>query len=247
MINQYISNSLVHWTGRGKTDNESFDRLKSIVTSQLLYLSYCPNYANSSIKDKKTLMVCFTDLPLKYCGDICSNFGKFGISFRKQKMIEYGANPVLYTTERHLNRIIELYKLIKRLLNEEVDREWKSEMERYQFTTEQLFSLHEIFGFTQEYSYKANHINYYQREWRLNFDTLPFESGKGLNKPGYRDIKGMVDGKFTGEMMFAKEDIDCIIVPRAFLKKTQKLAAQICCNIKIYEVAVEGKWWRKYF
>jgi hypothetical protein len=238
MVNDYISDTLVHWTSRAKSDKESFDCLKNIVTSRLLYLSYCPNYADSSIKEKRTMMVCFTDLPLKYCGDVCSLFGKFGVGFKKKAMIEYGANTVFYTTERHLNRIVELNTLIKKLISEEADREWKSERERYQFTTEQLVSLHEIFGFTQEYSYKTNHVNYFQREWRLNFNTLPFVSGSDeLNKPGFASF----NIKEFGEMMFATEDIEYLIVPKAYSEDAKRLSVQIGCNLKIYEEEVDGK------
>ena len=161
-------------------------------------------------------------------------------------MIEYGANPVLYTTKKHIDRIENVNGLINKLLGEEVDREWRGEMERYQFTAEQLYSLHEFFGFTQEYSYKERDINYYQREWRLNYDTLPFEVGKGAEKIGYGGMHGLVGGKFMCEMKFSIDDIDYIIMPKSFYKRRNELSELSNDKFLIYEVEVEGKWYKKY-
>ena len=253
-MDNYISNTLVHWTGRGKDNENSFEILKSIISKQIIYLSYCPNYGTptenptvrDNINDKKTMMVCFTDLPLIYSNEFCSKFGTFGIGFKKEKMIEYGANPVLYTTKKHIDRIENVNGLINKLLGEEVDREWRGEMERYQFTAEQLYSLHEFFGFTQEYSYKERDINYYQREWRLNYDTLPFEVGKGAEKIGYGGMHGLVGGKFMCEMKFSIDDIDYIIMPKSFYKRRNELSELSNDKFLIYEVEVEGKWYKKY-
>lgn len=43
-MDNYISNTLVHWTGRNKDDERAFEILKDIISSQLIHLSYCPNY-----------------------------------------------------------------------------------------------------------------------------------------------------------------------------------------------------------
>lgn len=253
-MDNYINNTLVHWTGRGKENEKSFEILKSIISNQIIYLSYCPNYATptknpttrDNINDKKTMMVCFTDLPLKYSKEFCSKFGTFGVGFKKKKMIEYGANPVLYTTGKHINRVKNVNGLINKLLSEEVDREWKSEMERYQYTAVQLYSLQEFFGFTQEFSYKERDENYYQREWRLNYDTLPFEVGKGAEKVGYGGMHGLVNGKFMCEMKFSLDDIEYIIVPRTYFKRRKEISYFTEIKFLIYEDEVEGKWWRKY-
>ncbi len=241
-MNNYINNTLVHWTGRKKLDEDAFAILVNIVNERKLYLSYCPNYADSPISSYKTMMACFTDLPLKYSGDFLSMFGKFGIGFSKDAMIKYGANPVFYTTVSHQGRIIETAGLIQKLLREEVDREWKEGEERYQFNSKQLYSLLEVFGFSQEYSYKENHINYYQREWRICYETLPFEAGRPAEKPGNGGIRGNVGGKIMCEMMFAAEDVDYLIVPLKFWNRARKLARLLGCKVMIYEFVVKPKW-----
>jgi hypothetical protein len=250
-MKDYISNTLVHWTGRGKNDDEAFEALINILKTQLLYLSYCPNYGTptstpstrDNLNDRKTMMICFTDLPLRYSKIFCSKFGRFGIGFKKERMMGYGANPVLYTTTQHLPRIKNINALINKLMSEDIDREWKEEMERYQFTSQQLYSLFEFFGFTQEYSYKDRDINYYQREWRLNYETLPIEPGKGAEKVGYGGMHGLVNGKFMCEMKFSLDDIDFIIIPKSYFKRRKELLGINKSKIQIYEVVVENKWW----
>jgi hypothetical protein len=259
-MDKYISNTLIHWTGREKDDEKSFEILKSIISKQIIYLSYCPNYATpviasttkDNINDKKTMMICFTDLPLIYSKEFCSKFGTFGVGFKKTKMIEYGANPVMYTTAKHLERIKSTNSLINKLLSEEVDREWKDAKlnddlgDHYQFNSKQLFALNELFGFTQEFSYKERDENYYQREWRLNYETLPFEVGKGAEKVGYGGMHGIVGGKFMCEFKFSLDDIDYIILPKSYFKRKKEISELANDKFKIYEVEVEGKWWRKF-
>jgi hypothetical protein len=259
-MDNYINSTLVHWTGRDKNDENAFEILKKIISSQKIHLSYCPNHATpvdetstkDNINDKQTMMVCFTDLPLKYSSTFCAKFGTFGIGFKKSKMIEYGANPVFYTTPKHLDRIRNTNSLINKLISEEKDREWKDGNlnegvgENYQYTGEHLYALNELFGFTQEFSYKDRDENYYQREWRINYETLPLEVGKGAEKVGYGGIHQEIRGKILCEMKFAIEDIDYLILPKSFFKRKNEITEVACIKLLIYEVAVEGKWWKKY-
>lgn len=147
-------------------------------------------------------MVCFTDIPLRYSEKHCSLFGKFGVGFNKNKFVEYGANPVLYLTSTHNSRISEVNSLINRLLSENVDREWRQQVDRYQFTEEQLFSLSELFSFSQEYKYNHNNINYYQREWRIGYETLTPKTGGNPTIAGQCGIRGIVNDKMRCEMKF---------------------------------------------
>jgi hypothetical protein len=243
--NDYINDTLVHWTGRAKDENASFEILKSIVTKQLLWLTPAPNFG-STISQKETMMACFTDIPLKYSKDHCFLFGKFGIGFNKNKFIEYGANPVLYLTPTHNTRINEVNSLINRLLRENVDREWREQVDRYQFTEDQLYSLFELFGFYQEYRYNDNHINYYQREWRIVYDTLSSKSGGDPIVPGQSGMRGIVSGKMRCEMKFALEDIEYLILPKAYCKRKNEILEVVNCKVKIYEVEVERKCWKRF-
>ena len=245
-MKDYINNTLVHWTGREKDDDSAFDVLKSIVNNQMLWLTPAPNFG-STIPEKETMMICFTDIPLKFSKEHCSLFGKFGVGFKKENFINYGANPVQYLTSVHNNRISEVNTLINELLQKNVDREWKKEMEKYQFSEEQLYSLLELFGFTQEYKYNNNHINYYQREWRIDYQTLTPKIGGNPTIPGQSGLRGNISGKFRCEMKFAIEDIDYIVLPKSHYKRRNEILDNVNCEVKIYEVEVENKWWKKFY
>jgi len=57
-------------------------------------------------------MICFTDTPIRQSKDTCIRYGYFGMSFNKAKMIEHGANPVLYLTD---NRSVHMeFELMNR-------------------------------------------------------------------------------------------------------------------------------------
>ncbi|MDC1199922.1 abortive infection system antitoxin AbiGi family protein [Flavobacteriaceae bacterium] len=239
-MREYINESLVHWTGRKKTDQAAFDILTKIIDSCTLLLSYCPNYTELPESHRtKTMMVCFTDLPLHLSEEHCNDFGKFGIGFNKENFIEYGANPVHYTTRVQLDRMKTYFDLLTNFSGLEVDREWKSEMEPYQFSTEQFYSMIELSGFTQEYDYKNKSINYYQREWRINYQTLPFTPGKKPQKPGHGSMHGNVGDKFMCEMLFDVNDISYIVVTESFKNEGQIVASKIGCDLKIYEIEVK--------
>ncbi len=59
----YVSNELIHWTGRDKTDDQAFEVLHIICQERVLRLSYCPNYVRPDFRPQSA-MVCFTDIPL---------------------------------------------------------------------------------------------------------------------------------------------------------------------------------------
>ncbi|MEA4905172.1 MAG: abortive infection system antitoxin AbiGi family protein [Bacteroidaceae bacterium] len=244
---EFISNTLTHWTGRDKPDTEAFEVIEKIINTKKLLLTYCPNYPRlPENRQIRTMMVCFTDIPLHLSQEHCARFGKFGIGFSKDKMIQYGANPVLYTTREMNERVEKFISLIGRLQSEEVDREWRDSAlnadvgDRYQFLSEQFFAMFEIAGFMQNYQYSDTSIDYYQREWRINYETLPKALGMEPQvTPGQGAIYGSIG---TGErrriacsMLFDLDDIDYIIVPREYEEQARNLTNDLRAEVKIYE------------
>lgn len=236
----HINNELVHWTGRNVSDSEAFESLSSICNEEILRLTFCPRYVQEEFKPK-TAMVCFTDVPLRHSKEHCGVFGRFGIAFHKHKMIEYGANPVFYTVEPHLKRIQEVAELTASLYEYYRDREWREGFEKYQFTDEQFLALHEITEFSQEYSYKnddtRDDANYYQREWRLTFNSLDFAGGTSPHSPG--KSRFYIRGEKSYQIFkFSLTDVAYIIVPLRYYLRARKLANKLKCKIKIYEMSV---------
>ena len=241
MKRNYINDELVHWTGRKRSEDEAFRILRSICDEQVLRLPYCPRYAQEGFQPK-TAMACFTDVPLRHSKEHCGKFGKFGIGFHKERMISYGANPVFYTTGSHLERMREVYNLTSSLYELYKDRDWREDVEPYQFTDKEFLALHEISEFTQEYSYKNNdstdYLNYYQREWRLTFNSLKFTSGSDNSIPGEASFY-IKDGDSHEIFNFSSDIVSYIIVPWRYYWKARELSKKLNCKLKIYEIAVD--------
>lgn len=92
----HINPYLTHWTGRKGNDKKAFEILEEIIKNkQLKFGNNRNSYPNSTVKVKNT-MICFTDTPIEHSILHCNRYNYFGISFNKEKLIKYGANPVLY-------------------------------------------------------------------------------------------------------------------------------------------------------
>lgn len=237
---RYMSEELMHWSGRNKTDADAFKVLSLIVDEQILRLTYCPNYVNPAY-NPRAAMVCFTDIPLKHSREHCSKFGRFGIAFKKSKMIEYGANPVFYTTGQHFERVKNIAKLLDRMRVLEKDREWKEQSEVYQFTENETVAMRETIEFLQEYSYKnqdqSDYVHYYQREWRLTFNSLPFAGQDKPHDPGMACFYTRNKTEYP-IFKFAPSDVEYIVVPLGYWLKGRQLAKKIGCSLKLYQCSV---------
>jgi hypothetical protein len=158
-------------------------------------------------------------------------------------MIEYGANPVFYTTSRHLARIKHIESLLARMREFEKDREWREAVEPYQFTEDETVALMEVMDFLQAYSYKNNddaeYLTYYQREWRLRFNILPFAGSQKPHDPGFSCfyIRGGVSYPI---FKFADGDVAFLLGPGAYEEKVAELARSIGCGVKVFEDEVAG-------
>lgn len=239
-VRDYISNELMHWTGRSKSDADAFETLKTICNETILRLTYCPNYTAENYKQKSE-MVCFTDIPLKYSKEHCGKFGRVGIAFKKNHMVAYGANPALYTTGVHHEQIRNIGSLLARMEDLEKDREWRSDVDFYSFSEDETVAMQEVTDFLQEFSYKSNdtadYVNYYQREWRLTFRSLPFAGGDSEHTPG-KSCFYCRDGRYYKVFKFSPNDIEYLVVPFRYWWKARGLARKLGCGLKIYELCV---------
>ena len=229
-----MDETLLHFTGREKTDNDAFSDLTSICRSCELWLSYCPIFSKEKW-EKRISMACFSDFSLSDSKKHSELFGKFAIGFNKAKLIDYGANPVFYTTPKHYNRIKSQLSLLERMEELEKDRGLRQEFEPYQFTEDETFSLLIVSGLLQEYAYKqdGNRLNYLQREWRISFNSLPFAGQGKVLLPGMSSFK-IVAEKSVGFLKFDKDDIEFIVVSKAFEEKAKALSDEISKPYKCF-------------
>lgn len=169
---EHINPFLTHWVGRKKNDEESFVILKTILESSELKFSSCPISFPKSTYTVTQQMICFTDTPIRKSKYTCLRYGYFGMSFNKERMVEFGANPVLYLTD---NRSIHLdFEINQRYIknSDQLIHSWiTSIMQPYD---------------TKKYQ-KENHAEFYEREWRI-VRKLPAQRN---------DVAAMFQGEFN--------------------------------------------------
>jgi Putative abortive phage resistance protein AbiGi, antitoxin len=104
----YISDYLVHWTGR-KGLRDGFNNLISILERNQLKLGFNPFGRLDIYRGVGAHMICFTDVPIRYSRIHCTRYGKFGIAFSKRKLASIGAHSVFYythSTQKDVQRIL---------------------------------------------------------------------------------------------------------------------------------------------
>ncbi|KIC89838.1 abortive infection system antitoxin AbiGi family protein [Flavihumibacter sp. ZG627] len=159
-------------------------------------------------------MICFTDTPIKQSADHCSRYNYFGISFNKEAMIEYGANPVLYLVDNRQPH--------QGGLNEIRPRD-----------NEQLGLVKWIDSMLQPYDTKqfsdGNWAEFYEREWRIN-RILPFDwtATAELLKGSHKEyaFEGTIRKVKDAEefyLPFNKSIIENIIAPLSYKARARKL------------------------
>lgn len=180
----YISDYLTHWTGRGKSDEDAFRILKSIVSKTQLLLKDNPHFNVNQCTTANLKMTCFTDIPLYLSREHCKRYGKFGISFEKKNLEKYGANPVFYMTEEKRKDTTEIYDFICNLVKG-VDPKIQENIQG---------SLERFFGFVQDYSLKTGEFLYYEREWRILENNLKIRE---RNEGGVNEGNIIVSSDFS--------------------------------------------------
>lgn len=111
-VQRYISKELTHFVGKGKRQEEQYSILLDILKSGVLktFLEQNEKYVVLECKELvssqmphgpvedmyQPQVVCFCDIPVEDLEIHMRKYGRFGLSFLKPFLIEYGANPVLY-------------------------------------------------------------------------------------------------------------------------------------------------------
>jgi hypothetical protein len=169
----HINKFLTHWTGRtAKDDNEAFNRLSQIIKSRKLRFSSCNNgFYYDSGKKMKGPMICFTDTPIEQSLEHCQRYNYFGISFNKEKLIECGANPVLYMVENRKQNQEVLFDFTIGQGKFQNNDEWRA-IHDYFYRNNELHNKFSWFlSMTQPYKtekvVEKGFAEYLEREWRI--------------------------------------------------------------------------------
>ena len=226
-LQHYISDYLTHWTGKDKSDELAFLNLKSIVESRKLYLNRCHHFSPNKNCEAFLKMVCFTDIPHYLSEEHCERYGKFGIVFRKVNLIKYGANPVLYITDKNRQAALNVYNFIcASLNNSQIEEKLKS-------------SFKSFFGYVQECNnpYTDKDL-YYEREWRILENNLEFEQNSEIC-PGK---KGNDNDQYF--IRFSNDDIEFLICPNDHFLKVSRFSKY---PIFVYEKYITPRFSNKSF
>ena len=210
---------LLHFTGRDRTDQEAYEILKIILDTSELLMSYCPTFAKETF-EKRFMMACLTDPEKVDIKKHSESFGKFAVAFAREPMVKYGANPVLYVTSENLIHIKSQMNLLRKFEDLSKDRDWKEEVETYQFTENELLSFYFTAGLSQEIEYRGRKDNYFQSEWRILYQPELFLGHDKQDKPGMIRPSSL-NGRNVGYLKFDPQDITYILVPEAFMDRVK--------------------------
>lgn len=210
--NGYISDYLIHWTGK-KGDKLGASVLGTIASTLRLLLSYNRLHIFDWSHEVHEKMVCFTDVPLRHSSDHCERYGRFGIAFHKLKLMNVGAQPVFYASHACKRDMDTIFHFLQ---------------EQVQHTTlpsDVFRAFHRHFYFIQRLSdgrADGHDTLYYEREWRLGEQTLVPE--EKLLRPSAK-YWSQQEGcpPYTGRLVtegdrsyfaFNREDVAFLIAPR---------------------------------
>jgi hypothetical protein len=216
----YISEYLVHWTG--KDGDDAGARIISVIASTCqLLLSYNVFHVLDIYNKIREKMICFTDVPLALSAQHCSRYGRFGIAFHKIRLMIVGTQPVFYATQANKHDLDVIFNFLQ------------SQNQTKTIDPPVLDALLRHFYFMQIFSYgEANNNNayYYEREWRLGKQNLaPVAMWDHPDNPKYRIIQAgyprhcgklFIDGE-DEYFQFYREDVAFLICPQAWKTKIQ--------------------------
>ena len=231
----HINPFLTHWTGKNKDDEKAFEILTTIIENKQLKFSSCETSFPESMPVVNNSMICFTDTPIEQSSNHCKLYGHFGISFSKEELIDYGANPVLYVVDNrkeYRKFMDDFLSSIKTNINNESKNKLSWVISCFQPFDSKKFS-------------GDNWAEYLEREWRI-IRVLPLhwlEVSEQISGP-YNEFKfkGEIIAKKTSEsknvdeffLQFDKSIIRNIIVPYDFdIKRAEELIKKNDLNIEL--------------
>lgn len=191
------SKFLVHWTGNGKDDIES--RAKNDRPQQYLdrLIDDCRNGLYTKrldediirhMKIKRIVRLCFTEIRLSQAEKHAGQYGKLGIGFTRDFIMNKGGRPVIYIP----------YKSDSCLLEESI----KNVHEKSEGNEEIHKSSKWIMAHVKRMSNDKNGDFFEEMEWRLVYDESP------NNNHFTKD-----DGNDVYRFKFTAHDIKIIIFP----------------------------------
>jgi hypothetical protein len=152
-----------------KSDEEASSNLNNILKSNLLKASSIPEtikYFNPSGPGVGLVLppiCCVAEIPIPFLKLHCNRYGKFGIGFSRNKLIEKRFRPVNYCLDREdfiTSSILNLSLFIENLID--TDEQQSPHLKKENL----LDYIHNIECFTKTFSLTELETVYCEREWR---------------------------------------------------------------------------------
>jgi hypothetical protein len=208
------SKILVHWTGNGNDDIES----KPESDRPQLYLDrliddcqhglYTKRTSENAIRYKKIdniVRLCFTEIRLSQAEKHAKRYGKLGIGFRRDFIMNKGGRPVIYIP----------YKADDCLLEESIKIVYEKSKDNEEINKSSTWIMAHVKRMSD-----GNSEDYYEEmEWRLVYDEK-------RNNKHFTEVKG----KGIFRLKFVADDIKIIVFP----DKATKLLSLKDATIKEY-------------
>ncbi|WP_068673346.1 abortive infection system antitoxin AbiGi family protein [Oceanobacillus sp. Castelsardo] len=217
LIQRYVSKELTHFVGRHKPEQERFNLLMDIIKSGwLLHKDIGENIKiNPNAHGLEDIVIpgitCFADIPINDLSLHMEKYSNFGLAFKKDILVEKGANPVYYLAtngligessgfaremyfKENVKSYFSLMKDIKKILKEQgIGMEHVQNLERLDsFLIKHIFAYFKPFDASKT---DADEDNYYlEREWRI-----------------------------VGDVQFNIDDITRILIPERYGKKLREM------------------------
>jgi hypothetical protein len=227
------STILVHWTGKKDIECEPENiRPESYLERLIDYYQnglFAKRVTEGTIrkwKIKNIIRICFTEIRLSQAQTHAKRYGKLGIGFARDFILNKGGRPVIYIphTANEDSRLLE--DSIKNVYEKSKDNKDNKEVHK---------SSKWIMAHVKRMSNGKSEDYYEEMEWRLVYDESPnhkhFTKGKGKDifrvKFKASDIKVII---------FPDEDIKQIIsknkIIRKFFSEHMPIMATLddCCN-----------------
>jgi len=196
------SKILVHWTGKDIENcpeaNKSqlyVERLKDDLEKGI----FTKRTSEDSIRKKKIknlLRICFTEIRLSQAQTHAERYGKLGIGFTRDFIMNKGGRPVIYIPYEA--------KADGRLLEDSIENLYENLKDREEIHR----SLKWIMAHVKRMSNGKDEDYYEEMEWRIVYDESP-------------NNKHFTKGKGNGvhRLKFAAHDIKVIIFPDEYTKQ----------------------------
>lgn len=241
LIQRYISSELTHFVGRKNksTKEKQYKVLVKILREGLLTpthkdperAGYLATFLNGQISNnrmfnpenthvKNTFVICFCDIPVVDQYIHMSKYGQFGISFRKEFLIQQGANPVFYIAKNSKINVSEIASTAIRTTSR-ADY-FNGMFPMYHSLFDELRALINQYALPKQRAVtikKLAEIDLFLKLYTFSFLKF-FDDAK--NDDDHENYYMEREWRIVGDLKFEIKDVHRVVLPKSYVKLFRK-------------------------